>query len=91
MNLSKERFKQIRGELLDQTRRIVENLERTPKLAIIQIGENEASDIYIKNKVNTCRSVGIGVSILKVIPNIDHKELKIRINELVENNAYFFR
>lgn len=84
MDLSKERFKQIRGELLGQTRRIVENLGRTPKLAIIQIGENEASDIYIKNKVKTCQSVGIGVSILKVNSRIDPKELKIRINELVD-------
>lgn len=37
----------------------VEELEKAPKLAIIQVGNNEASNRYVKNKIKDCQEVGI--------------------------------
>ena len=38
---------------------IEDNLAENPKLAIIQVGENEASTRYVRNKVKDCKEVGI--------------------------------
>lgn len=38
---------------------VVSKMKRNPKLAIIQVGNNEASSRYVKNKVKDCEEVGI--------------------------------
>ncbi|MBT7410427.1 MAG: bifunctional 5,10-methylenetetrahydrofolate dehydrogenase/5,10-methenyltetrahydrofolate cyclohydrolase [Methylococcales bacterium] len=37
----------------------VDELPSKPRLAVIQLGDNPASAIYVKNKLNACRKVGI--------------------------------
>lgn len=37
----------------------VSKMKRNPKLAIIQVGNNEASSRYIRNKIKDCEEVGI--------------------------------
>lgn len=37
----------------------IEELERAPQLAIIQVGNIEASNRYVKNKIKDCEEVGI--------------------------------
>ena len=34
-------------------------MKRNPKLAIIQVGNNETSSRYVRNKVKDCEEVGI--------------------------------
>lgn len=54
----KELAKKIRKELKQE----VENLKKeniTPKLAVIMVGDNEASKVYVKNKSKACNEVGI--------------------------------
>ena len=43
----------------------IAQLGRKPKLAIIQIGDNEASNRYVRNKVKDANEVGIDASVLK--------------------------
>ena len=47
---------------LDIRKKIKEEIESeniTPHLAVIQVGDNKASDVYIKNKKKACLDVGI--------------------------------
>ena len=43
---------------------------RCPKLAIIQVIGNSASNIYIRNKIKACKKVGIDVIVYHINPNM---------------------
>lgn len=54
-----------------------------PCLAVIQIGEDSASDIYIKAKEKACNEVGIYFKHIKYNDDVKEKEI---INKIVELN-----
>lgn len=54
----KELAKKIRGELKEE----VEQLKKdgiTPKLAVVMVGEDKASQVYVRNKSRACDEIGI--------------------------------
>jgi len=54
--------RKINREILDELRPRIEALrsrQRPPTLAVVLVGENPASEIYVRNKVKTCRELGI--------------------------------
>ena len=54
--------KWVRDEILKESKPRVEalsNRKRPPGLAVILVGENPASEIYVRNKVKTCEELGI--------------------------------
>ncbi len=57
-----------------------ENL--TPSLTVIQVGDNKASNIYIKNKKNACDEVGIKCNIIKFPETISEELVINEINRL---------
>ena len=50
---------QIRAELRAEVERIQAAGRRTPKLAIVIVGNNPASETYVNNKMKACAEVGI--------------------------------
>ena len=46
----------------ENLRNRIEKLRWTPKLAIVQVGNNEASNRYVRNKVKDCEEVGIAAA-----------------------------
>src|SRR5689334_4845191 len=50
--------KAIRGEWKERVARLKEN-GMTPGLAVILVGENPASQVYVRNKVKACGEVGL--------------------------------
>lgn len=57
----------------------------TPGLAVILVGENPASQVYVRNKVKACEEVGF-YSILESIPaTISESELLTHIEKLNKN------
>ncbi|AUB31206.1 bifunctional 5,10-methylenetetrahydrofolate dehydrogenase/5,10-methenyltetrahydrofolate cyclohydrolase [Spiroplasma floricola] len=56
--------------------------KRKPKLIIIQIGNNLASNKYIKNKLKACQKVGIIGELKKFDENISEKNLKKEIEKI---------
>lgn len=46
-------------ELRKKIKEEIENTEITPTLAVIQVGDNKASSIYVRNKKKACEEVGI--------------------------------
>lgn len=53
----------------------------TPKLAVIMVGDNKASQVYVKNKSKACEDVGIEFEEYLLDENIKQEELI----ELIEN------
>ncbi len=51
--------RQIREQLKEQVSRITAQGERPPALAVILVGEDPASQVYVKNKVRACEEVGV--------------------------------
>ena len=42
-----------------RTKEAVQKLRRPPALAVVMVGENPASAVYVRNKVRACNEVGI--------------------------------
>ncbi|MFA6322148.1 MAG: bifunctional 5,10-methylenetetrahydrofolate dehydrogenase/5,10-methenyltetrahydrofolate cyclohydrolase [Candidatus Buchananbacteria bacterium] len=51
--------KKIADNLLLELRQKIKKLERAPGLAVVLIGEDEASKLYVRNKKRACHKVGI--------------------------------
>ena len=51
----------IRSEILETVKEGVVNLGYTPSLAIVTCSDDEASKIYVRNKIKTCNELGINV------------------------------
>lgn len=74
--------KKLREELLDSYKNIIEKENLKIKLAIIQVGDNEASNIYVKNKEKYCNMVGIKTDIYKLSSDTKEEELINLIDKL---------
>lgn len=58
---------------------------RAPGLAVILVGEDPASQVYVRNKIKACQSVGIQSIERKVPVTISQKELEAEILRLNED------
>ena len=79
----KELSKKIRGQVKEE----VEKLKLKgiyPKLAVIMVGEDEASKVYVRNKSKACNEVGIEYEEFILNENIEMQELLNLIRELNE-------
>ena len=56
--------------------------KREPGLAVIRIGEDPASGVYVKNKEKACSRVGIKSSIIHLEDNVEQKEIEQLIKKL---------
>ncbi|WP_369024744.1 bifunctional 5,10-methylenetetrahydrofolate dehydrogenase/5,10-methenyltetrahydrofolate cyclohydrolase [Mycoplasma capricolum] len=55
---------------------------RKPKLAVILIGNDQASELYVSNKIKACNLVGIESMLLRFDENITSQTLSDQINQL---------
>ena len=62
---------------------IKENFKKAPSIAVIQVGNNEASNRYIKNKKKDCEEVGIDFQWYGYEEEITTKDLIIEIQDLL--------
>ena len=56
--------------------------KRSPGLAVIRIGEDPASGVYVNNKEKACLRVGIKSFIFHLKDNVEQKEVEQLINKL---------
>jgi len=63
-----------------------EKLGRKPCLSVILVGQNPASQVYVKNKIKSCEQVGI-TSLKHELPeNVSQKELESLIEKLNQDS-----
>ncbi|HEV2860095.1 MAG TPA: bifunctional 5,10-methylenetetrahydrofolate dehydrogenase/5,10-methenyltetrahydrofolate cyclohydrolase [Pyrinomonadaceae bacterium] len=51
---------EIKREVAEEVARLREEHGFTPRLAVVQVGDDPASTIYVRNKVRTCEELGLG-------------------------------
>ena len=74
----------IRAELRDQVGDLLSHGKRAPKLAIVLVGNNPASETYVNNKLKACAEVGIEAVKLAYPASITEQTL---LNEVHRLNA----
>lgn len=70
-----ETAKAIRQELAAELETYVEQGKRRPGLAVILIGDNPASQVYVKNKVLACKKTGIESHLHQLPANVPAQEV----------------
>jgi methylenetetrahydrofolate dehydrogenase (NADP+)/methenyltetrahydrofolate cyclohydrolase len=80
----KQLSKKIKKELKDE----VSSLSIKPTLAIILVGNNPASEIYVKNKLKSAKYCGINTSLIIFEETITQEKLISEIHNLNNNEIY---
>ena len=67
--------KQLKDNLKIKVNELKNKYGITPKLSIVLVGENPASQVYVRNKVKACEYTGIEPNLIKVSEEITEEEL----------------
>ena len=73
---------EIRAELRSEVERLKAEGKRVPRLAIIVVGHNPASETYVANKLKACEEVGIEAVRIAYTPDITEQTLLTEIARL---------
>ena len=73
---------EIRAELREQIAALRAQGQRVPKLAIVIVGNNPASETYVANKIKACAEVGIEVVRIAYTSDITEQTLLTEIHRL---------
>ena len=79
--------RKIRDECKERVQRIVANGGTQPGLAVIMVGSNAASQIYVRNKIRACGNVGIKSFRFDYLSDIDQDIVIDRIMQLNDDPA----
>ncbi len=74
--------KQLRDKIFESLKQKLNKMNKKPTLAVVLVGENPASQIYVRNKKKTAEKLGINSISIEYPTNISEKELLNKINEL---------
>ena len=76
---------QIRGEISEECKTFVEKNGYAPGLAVIIVGENPASQVYVRNKKKACEEVGFYSEVHELPEATTQAELNALVDALNEN------
>ncbi|MEC7880529.1 MAG: bifunctional 5,10-methylenetetrahydrofolate dehydrogenase/5,10-methenyltetrahydrofolate cyclohydrolase [Chloroflexota bacterium] len=82
----KEISKKILKEISNDLYKISKNLGRPPSLSIILVGNNSASETYVKAKIKACNQIGIKGELIRFDVNVQSKALMDEIDKLNNNS-----
>ena len=71
----KQLARRIREELRDEVAEFIQNNGEVPTLAAVLVGEDPASEVYVRNKVTACEQVGIHSRLFRLPADTDQEEL----------------
>lgn len=78
--------KSVKGQILDELRDEVSHLIIKPKLVVIQVGDDPASNVYIKQKCNMCNYIGYGYEHIKLDSDVTNEYMLDLIDKLNHDN-----
>ena len=79
--------KDFKEQILQELKKEVDSLQGRPKLTVIQVGDNPASNKYVGNKLRTCESIGIQTSLIKLEETTTEEELVQAIRVFNQGNS----
>ena len=78
--------KKVANEILEDIKNKVSKLDKKPHLAVILVGNDVASQIYVRNKKKTANMLGITSTVIEMDENVSEEELLKEIEKLNNNN-----
>ena len=78
---------QIREEIAEKVKEYNERTGKLPGLAVVIVGENPASQVYVRNKKKACEQVGFNSWVYEMPENTTQDELNALIDKLNEDGA----
>lgn len=72
----------ILKEIEEEHNKLKEKVGRKAGLAVIIVGENPASQIYVRNKIRACEKVGFHSETIRLDENITEEDLLLEIEKL---------
>ena len=78
---------QIRGEISEECKAFVEKNGYAPGLAVIIVGENPASQVYVRNKKKACEEVGFYSEVHELPEATTQAELNALVDKLNEQES----
>lgn len=76
----------IKIELKKEVDEIVASGKRPPHLAVILVGNDGASETYVKNKIKACEEVGYRSTLIPYMASVTEQELLDKIAELNQDD-----
>ena len=73
---------QIRGEIKDETAAFVTEYGYAPGLAVVIVGEDPASQVYVRNKARACEEVGFYSEVHRLPAETKQEELNALVDRL---------
>ena len=88
MNLidGKQTAQQIREEIAQQVVQLKKHGQKIPHLAAILVGNNPASEAYVRNKVKDCEAVGFGSTLVRFDTEVSEEELLAKVEEINQDD-----
>jgi methylenetetrahydrofolate dehydrogenase (NADP+)/methenyltetrahydrofolate cyclohydrolase len=77
----------IRGECRERVKRIVDRGATPPGLAVILVGSDPASEVYVRNKIRACNDVGIRSLEIRFPPDVCPQAVVEKIEDLNQDPA----
>jgi methylenetetrahydrofolate dehydrogenase (NADP+) / methenyltetrahydrofolate cyclohydrolase len=77
----------IRIELAAKVEKIKQSGGRAPHLAAILVGENPASDTYVRMKVKDCQQIGYQSTLIRYDTDISEEELLAKVEEINQDDS----
>lgn len=79
--------KTIRKELAAEVTHLKASGQRAPHLAAVLVGEDPASQVYVRNKVRSCEKVGFGSTLVRLSAKATEAEVLKAVQDLNEDDA----
>lgn len=79
--------KKLRDKIFENLKQRLNNMSEKPTLAVILVGENPASQIYVRNKKKTAENLGINSIVINYPSDISENILLDKIKELNNDNS----
>jgi methylenetetrahydrofolate dehydrogenase (NADP+)/methenyltetrahydrofolate cyclohydrolase len=79
--------KKIAQDILDRLKKEVSNSSSNPKLVVIIVGQNPASEIYVNNKHKTALEIGFLSDVIRLDEKISQKDLLAQVQKLNQDKT----
>lgn len=76
----------IRKNIKEQVDKLKQKFDKVPGLAVVLVGDDPASQIYVRNKEKACKDVGIYSEIYRLEKNISENRLLELIGDLNDSS-----
>lgn len=78
---------EIKQEIAEEVKKIVENGGRAPHLAAILVGHDGGSETYVAYKIKDCEAVGFKSTLVRFEDDVTEKELLDKVEELNNDDS----